>query len=132
MIGVWSDRASGFLVVVALFSLASLGLPMVLTPLTWASWLRWPVPSATDGRDLATYFGRCLGAVISVLAVVVLANADDDGQQGVLFAILIGAFSLMIGVHAWGALRRIQPLSETLEIAVWALLLVLALLFYPS
>jgi hypothetical protein len=28
--------------------------------------------------------------------------------------------------------RRIQPLSETIEIGLWALLLLLALLFYPG
>jgi hypothetical protein len=132
MIGLWSDQASGFLVVVALFALVTLGLPMLVVPLTWARWLRWPIPDATDGRNLSVYFGRCLGAVICVQAVVVLLAADDVAMQPVLFAIVIGQFALMIAVHVWGALRQIQPLSETLETVAWAVLLVLALLFTPD
>jgi hypothetical protein len=132
MIGPWSEQASGFLVAVALFAFVTLGLPMLAVPLTWARWLRWPIPQATDGRNLAVYFGRCLGAVICVQAAVVLLAADDATLQPVLFAILIGQFALMIVVHVWGAVRRTQPLSETLETVAWAVLLVLALLFTPE
>jgi hypothetical protein len=132
MIGVWSEQASGFLIVVAVFSLLALGLPLLFVPLTWARWLRWPVPEATNGRNLSTYFGRCLGAVASVLAIVVLAKANDTEAQPVLFAILIGIFALMVAVHAWGAVRNIQPRSESIETFAWAGLLVLALLFCPA
>jgi hypothetical protein len=132
VIGVWSEQAPGFLVVVALFALLALGLPMLVVPLTWARWLRWPIPQATDGRNLSIYFGRCLGAVICVQATVVLFAADNAALRPVLFAILIGDLALMIAVHIWGALRRIQPLSETLETIPWAGLLVLALLFCPE
>jgi hypothetical protein len=132
MIGLLSEQASGFLVAVSLISLLALGLPMLLVPLTWAQWLRWPIPQSTDGRNLSIYFGRCLGAVICVQATVVLVNADDDSLQPVLFAILIGEFALMVAVHVWGAVRRIQPRSETLETYAWAGLLVLALLFCPA
>ena len=132
MIGLWSEQASGFLVAVSLISLLALGLPMLLVPLTWARWLRWPIPQSTDGRNLSIYFGRCLGAVICVQAIVVLVNADDAEAQPVLFAILIGGFALMVAVHIWGAVRRIQPRSETLETFAWAGLLVLALVFWPA
>ena len=131
MVGLWSEQASGFLVVMAVIALVTLGLPMLVAPLTWAGWLRWPLPQADDGRNLATYFGRCLGAVICVQAVVVLLNATDGDVQPALFAILVGNFALMVAVHVWGAVRRIQPLSETVETAAWAGLLVLALLFWP-
>ena len=132
MVGVWSEQASGFLVVMAIVALVTLGLPMVAAPLTWAGWLQWPLPQAEDGRHLATYFGRCLGAVICVQAVVVLLNATDDDVRPVLFAVLAGNFALMVAVHVWGWLRRIQPLSETVETAAWAALLLLALLFWPT
>ena len=132
MVGLWSEQATGFLVVVALVALLTLGLPMVVAPLSWARSLRWPVPEGDEGRNLSIYFGRCLGAVICVQAVVVLTQAGDKDLQPVLFAILIGNFSLMVAVHVWGALRRIQPLSETLETGVWAVLLVLGLLFCPA
>ena len=132
MIGLWSEQASGFLIAVSLFALVALGLPMLVVPLTWARWLRWPIPQATDGRNLSIYFGRCLGAVICVQATVVLVAARDTEVQPVLFAILIGGFALMIAVHIWGAVRHIQPLSESIETFAWAGLLVLALLFYPA
>ncbi|MGO4002969.1 hypothetical protein ABVN23_17945 [Pseudomonas fluorescens] len=48
------------------------------------------------------------------------------------FDILFVVFSLMFVVHVYGALKRIQPLSETLEIGFWAVLLVLNVLFYPA
>ena len=132
MIGLWSEQASGFLVAVSVFALLALGLPMLVVPLTWARWLRWPIPEATDGRNLSTYFGRCLGAVICVQATVVLVYVDDASLQPVLFAILIGQFALMVAVHVWGAVRKIQPMSETLETLAWVGLLVLALLFCPA
>jgi hypothetical protein len=132
MIGLWPEQASGFLVAVSVFALLALGLPMLVVPLTWARWLRWPIPQSTDGRNLSIYFGRCLGAVICVQAIVVVVHAHDATAQPVLFAILIGGFALMVAVHVWGAIRRIQPRSETLETLAWAGLLVLALLFYPT
>jgi hypothetical protein len=104
----------------------------MFVPLTWARWLRWPIPEATDGRNLSVYFGRCLGAVASVLAAVVLVKADDTAVQPALFAILIGIFALMVAVHVWGAVRKIQPRSESIETFGWAGLLVLALLFCPA
>ena len=108
---------------------AGFGVPLFLAPHRWARWFGWPDEPETDE---SAYFGRCLGAVICVQAVVVLLNATDDGVRPVLFAILVGNFALMVAVHVWGWLRRIQPLSETVETAAWAGLLVLALLFWPT
>jgi CBS-domain-containing membrane protein len=132
MVGLWSEQASGFLLVVALVAVLTLGLPMLVAPLTWASWLRWPIPEAPEGRHLSIYFGRCLGAVICVQAAVVLGQASERSVQPVLFGLLIGNFALMVAVHVWGALRETQPLSETIETGAWAVLLVLAIAFYPT
>lgn len=132
MVGLFSAQASGFLLVVAVVALLSLGVPMLFVPLTWAGWLRWPTPGTVEGRNLSIYFGRCLGAVICVQATVVLINRTETDLQPVLFALLVGNFALMVAVHVWGALRRIQPLSETLETAAWVGLFVLALLFWPT
>jgi hypothetical protein len=38
----------------------------------------------------------------------------------------------MVAVHVYGAWRKIQPMTETIEIAFYALLLLLTLLFQPS
>ena len=49
-----------------------------------------------------------------------------------VFEILLAVAVMMIVVHIYGALRRIQPLSETLEIGFYVGLLVLTLLFWPA
>ena len=38
----------------------------------------------------------------------------------------------MIAVHVYGAWRRIQPITETIEIGFYAMLFVLTLLFHPG
>ena len=132
VVGLWSEQAPAFLVATGIVSILALGIPMLLVPLTWASWLSWPIPQTPDGRDLSTYLGRCLGALICVQATVVLFAAGNASLQPVIFAILIGDFVLMVALHAWGAARKIQPRSESLETFAWAVALVLALLFFPA
>jgi uncharacterized membrane protein len=39
---------------------------------------------------------------------------------------------LMFFVHVYGAIKNIQPITETLEIGFWMILFVLNVLFYPS
>lgn len=48
------------------------------------------------------------------------------------FDILFVVFALMFVVHVYGAVKRIQPVTETLEIGFWMILFVLNILFYPS
>jgi len=129
MAGPWSGASDLFLQLIALGSLALLGLPLLFVPLAWARVLRWPLP---DEARLAVYFGRCLGAVISVLAAFAFVAAGDPALQPFFFQIVIANFALMVAVHAWGALRRIQPWTETAETLVWLGLLGLALLCYPA
>jgi hypothetical protein len=116
-------------VILAIGSLALLGLPLLFAPLAWARVLAWPLP---EERRLATYLGRCLGSVICVLAAFAFVAAGDATVQPFFFQIVIANFALMVAVHAWGALRRIQPWTETAETFVWLGLLVLGLLCYPT
>jgi predicted transporter len=91
--------------------------------------LGWRIPSHTD---LAVYFGRCLGAIALVLNVA----AARAGLAGVavaeIMAIIFLIAVLMVFVHAWGAIRKIQPIMETIEIGFWALIALAALAFWPS
>jgi hypothetical protein len=41
-------------------------------------------------------------------------------------------FTLMFFVHVYGAIKKIQPITETLEIGFWMILFVLNILFYPA
>ncbi len=129
MIGIWSAHAGTFLVILAIATLLLLGLPMFFWPLRWAAALGWRIPEHTH---LAIYFGRCLGSVVLVLGVFAFRAASTPSVQPFFFDMLLGASGVMVIVHAWGAIRRIQPLSETIEIAFWLALFGLGLLFYPT
>ncbi len=48
------------------------------------------------------------------------------------FGLQIG-IALLVGIaHVVGAIQRVQPWTETAEIAFWAALVLLGLLFFPS
>ena len=79
MSGPWGDYASVFLVSVGLGSLVLLAIPLVVAPVVWARVLGWHPPSDSD---LTVYFGRCLGALIGVLAVAALFAAGGPTMQG--------------------------------------------------
>ena len=66
-----------------------------------------------------------------MLAAAAFGAAGMPSLQRFYYGMLLGSTALMVVVHAWGALRRIQPATETWEIAYWTTLFVLALLFRP-
>ena len=129
MIGIWSAHAGTFLVILAIATLLLLGVPMFFWPLRWATALGWRIP---DHTHLAIYFGRCLGGVVLVLGAFAFRAASTPSLQPFFFDILLDASGIIAVVHAWGAIRRIQPLSETIEIAFWLALFGLGLLFHPT
>ena len=106
-----------------------LGLPLLFRPLLWASVLRWSPPA---DHDLTVYFGRSLGAVLCVLSVFALVAAGDPSVQPFFYGIMLGGFAITAAVHVWGAVRRIQPATETAETAAWIGLLVVGVLCYPG
>ena len=89
----------------------------------------WQIPTHTD---LAVYFGRCLGAFILIVEGLMLRSALTGEAIHTVFEVLAAVAVMMVIVHVYGALRRIQPLSETLEIGFYSGLLVLTLLFWPA
>src|SRR5687768_1210823 len=102
--------ASGWLLAcVAGFS-AAFGLPLTLMPLRWARWFGWRVPERD--AELAIYLGRCLGAVILVLACVMLDAAAAPARGRWAYDVLTLAGAAMTVVHGWGWMRRIQPPRE--------------------
>jgi hypothetical protein len=128
MIGLWGAHASAFLVVAAGLTIA-FAAPMLIAPLAWARALGWSRPPQTD---LAVYFGRCLGGVVTMLAVFALVAAARPSVQPFFFELMLAVVGLNALIHVYGAVRRIQPRSETVEIAVWVALFAAALLFFPG
>lgn len=104
-------------------------LPILLAPLAWARAFRWRLPEDTD---LAVYFGRCLGVVAAVLMSFALRAGFTGEGLTQMYQIAIPVFVGMTLVHVWGAVRRVQPITETIEIAFWGGLVLLAVLFYPG
>jgi len=129
MVGTWGSHAQAFLLVLLLVTSAAFALPIFLAPLAWARRLGWRVPEDTD---LVIYFGRCLGAFIIVVELLMLRAALTGTGLVFTFQVLIAVAVLMTVVHIWGAVQRIQPVSETLEIGMYAGLGILAVLFYPG
>lgn len=128
MLSIWSDSAADYLLVLTVVTTLAFALPIFLVPLTWARLMGWRIPTQTD---LAVYFGRCLGAFILILEAMMLRAALTGEAIHTVFELLAATALMMIVVHVYGALRRIQPLSETLEIGFYAGLLLLTLLFWP-
>jgi uncharacterized membrane protein YsdA (DUF1294 family) len=129
MVGTWGSHAQAFLLVLMLVTSAAFALPIFLAPLAWARQLGWRIPEHTD---LAVYFGRCLGAFILVVELLMLRASLTGTGLVFTFQVLIAVAALMTVVHVWGELQRIQPVSETLEIGMYAGLGILAVLFYPG
>lgn len=113
--------ASWFLVVAVSIFLVVIALPLLFVPLTWARWFRWKLPEGST--DLTVYFGRCLGGVALTMLIAVAHAIPDPKRYYRLFDMVSVVCGVMILIHVYGGLRKIQPLTETLEIAVWALVL---------
>jgi hypothetical protein len=47
------------------------------------------------------------------------------------FQVITAVAALMVVVHVWGAVQRVQPMLETLEIGMYGGLGVVNLLFWP-
>ena len=129
MIGMMGEHAQTFLLVFGIIGGIAFALPIFVAPLAWARVFRWNLPEDTD---LAVYFGRCLGVMALVLDAFVLRAAVTGEGTVWVFRFAIAVFAGMTLVHIWGAIRRIQPMTETIEIAFWAGLVLLGLLHYPG
>ena len=109
--------ASWFLLISAVVFILVIALPLLFVPLTWARWFGWKLPEG--GKDLTVYFGRCLGATALAIIIAVAHGIPDPKSHHLLFDLVSMTSGLMIGIHVWGWIRKTQPLSETVEIAVW-------------
>jgi hypothetical protein len=128
MIGIWQTYAGTYLIVAGVAMLAGFGVPLLVAPMTWARLFRWPLPSP---GPLVTFLGRSLGLLIVVIAAYAFRVAGTPQAQPFFFELMLWVFVGMIGLHVYGAIKKVQPLTETIEIGMWVVLLLVTLAFYP-
>ncbi|SEJ61957.1 hypothetical protein SAMN05216201_11285 [Pseudomonas linyingensis] len=129
MLGYYSQYSREYITALMVVTTIFFALPIFFAPLAWARLMLWEIP---EQKHLAIYFGRCLGAFILVVEAAMLRSATTGTSFCYAFDILFVVFGLMFVVHVYGALKRIQPMTETLEIGLWAALFILNFLFYPA
>ena len=117
--------ASWFLWLGGLLFLLVYGLPLLLAPLGWARIFCWRLPAE---RDLAVYLGRCLGGVAIAIVVAAFRAAPAPAGHPLVFELIAVSCGLLTLVHVWGALRRTQPWTETVEIALYAAVTAIAVI----
>jgi hypothetical protein len=128
MVGAWSSYTGTFLAWFPLLIMLVFGLPMLIAPMSWGRIIGFRLP---DQTDLTVYFGRSLGVAISGLALAAYGASSFAPAQGVVMDGLILTAFLYVLTHVHGAVMRIQPLIETLEIAFFSTLVLLMLAVYP-
>ncbi len=128
MIGLWAAYSNIFLVVAGVAMIATFGLPLILAPLSWARLFRWEVP---EKQELVVFLGRSVGVFISIMAVFAFKVTQVPEAKPLFFDLMLWIFAGMILLHVFGAIRRTQPVTETIEIGLWVILSVVTLFFYP-
>lgn len=129
MLGYYAQYSKEYIATLMIVTTLFFALPIFIAPIAWAKAMRWTIP---DHQHLAIYFGRCLGAFILVIEAAMLRSVMTGTGYSYAFDLLFMVFGLMFAVHVHGALKRIQPITETLEIGFWVMLFVLNILFYPA
>lgn len=128
MIGIWQSYVNIYLYVMGVAMLIAFGLPLTIVPLHWARVFRWEVPQS---KNLVTFLGRSLGIFISLLAAFALKVTAQPAAQPFFFDLMLSVIAAMTLLHAYGAIRKTQPITETIEIALWVVLFLVTLCFYP-
>jgi hypothetical protein len=118
MIGIWTSYNNVFLFVAGVAMLAAFGLPLVLVPMRWARVFRWELPQP---QNLTIMLGRSLGVFICIISEA----------KPFFFDLMLWLFAGMLVLHVYGAIRKTQPITETIEIVLWIVLGIITLCFYP-
>jgi hypothetical protein len=129
MVGIWRSYTEIFIYINTTALLLAFCIPMMIAPMKWAKVLRWHIP---DHEHLAIYLGRSLGGFACVLALFAFKAMKDSRVLPFYFDMGLGIGIAMIVIHAYGGIRKIQPVTETVEILFWIGQVVLTLCFYPG
>lgn len=128
MIGIWQSYSDVYLYVAGVAMLAAFGIPLLIAPLHWARILRWEVPQP---ENLVVFLGRSLGILVSLLAVFAIKVTSSPAAKPFFFDLMLWLFVAMIALHIYGAIKKTQPITETVEIILWVVLFLITLCFYP-
>jgi hypothetical protein len=109
--------ASWFIILSAVLFAAVYAVPLTVAPLRWARWFRWQL--SADRPELATYLGRCTGALSLTIIGFALRAVPHPEQHLEVFELIGWGCGAMTAVHVWGAIRRIQPWTEDAEIVLY-------------
>jgi len=129
MIGILGAYSGIYLYVVGAATLAGFGVPLLVAPLTWGRWFRWDVQQATP---LTVFLGRSVGMFLCVLGVYAFRVSGVPAAQPFFFELLLWILVGMLALHIYGAIVRAQPWTETVEIALWVILILATLVFFPT
>jgi hypothetical protein len=129
MIGIWKSYADIYLIVAGVAMLVAFGLPLMLVPLKWAGVFRWDV---SKPGTWGIFMGRSLGVLITVLAIYGIKVSQTPLAMPFYYELMLWTFLGMILLHVYGAIRKTQPITETLEIGLWVILGLVTLCFYPA
>jgi len=129
MIGIWKSYADIYLIVAGVAMLAGFGLPLMLVPVKWAGVFRWDV---SQPGNLVIFLGRSLGVFISVIGMYAFIVSQTPAAMPFYFELMLWIFVGMIFLHVYGAIRKTQPITETIEIGLWVILSLVTLCFYPT
>jgi len=129
MLGYYSDYTQTYLLILMIVTTVAFVIPIFFTPMLWAKMLLWSIPEDTD---LAVYFGRCMGSFALVVEVMILRAILYGSGVSFICDFLILVFVMMVIVHIYGAIKGIQPITETLEIGFWIGLVAAGIMFYPA
>ena len=128
MLGIWQAYAGAYLVAVGIATLIGFGIPLLFVPLRWARMFRWDVPPPSL---LTPFLGRSLGVVLCVIASYALKASVTPAAQPFFFELMLWILLGMLALHIYGALKRVQPITETIEVALWVVLVLATIAFYP-
>ncbi len=129
MIGMWNELSQNYLMSFMVVTTLVFAIPIFFTPLTWGRLMMWTLP---EDSNLTVYFGRCLGSFAFVLEYFLYRAATTGIGEEWTFQFIIGLCGFMVVIHIYGAIKHMQPITETLEIGLWISLLFLSLAFYPT
>lgn len=128
MVGIWKSYADIYLIIAGVLMLLTFGIPLTFAPMRWARLFRWAVPQS---QELVTFLGRSLGVFISIMGIFAIVVIQTPAAMPFYFNLILVLFGGMILLHIYGAIRKVQPITETFEILLWVILGLITLGFYP-